>query len=185
MKKLLSLIFCLSLSLPTLALSMHLTFMGIPLDGTIESFQSKLIKKGCSLNSTLSKASPLGARAFKGTFIGEEADIFVYYNIKSKVVYRAKAVMNYGESLLEQKYDKFVSLLKTKYASEYINTDEQEGHESLLIVVSNEDGTCSTGIIGVYVSKPDLPSIYGKYLHIDYQDALNYKDNQDDQMNDL
>ena len=73
----------------------HLKFMCIPLNGTITQFQQKLTAKGVKHNKQTSQMIPAGVRAFNGTFAGEKADIYVYYNLSSKVVYRAKAVAGY------------------------------------------------------------------------------------------
>ena len=58
----------------------HLKFMGIPLDGTINQFQSKLTAKGIRVDVALNKNIGVGARAFKGTFSGKDAQVFVYYD---------------------------------------------------------------------------------------------------------
>lgn len=45
----------------------HLTFMGIPITGTIDQFSAKLRAKGIRLSARLDK----GTRGFYGTFMGE------------------------------------------------------------------------------------------------------------------
>ena len=54
----------------------HLEFMGIPITGSITSFQSKLIAKGCSVSKDTNQY-PIGIRAFKGIFAGKDCDIIV------------------------------------------------------------------------------------------------------------
>ena len=78
----------------------HMKFAGIPLNGTIDKFQSKLIAKGYTPNSYINKRLPKGTRAFNGTFAGEETNVAVYYNETSKKVYGAKA---YFDNLTEEK----------------------------------------------------------------------------------
>lgn len=80
--------------------------MGVPLDGTISTFQKKIADKGVSYNPKLSKIFPVGCRAFDGIFAGHKAEIIVYYDNKSKIVYRAKAVYTEtSEEYCNQLYD--------------------------------------------------------------------------------
>ena len=64
----------------------HIKFMGIELNGTVTDFQSKLQAKGLTLSS-VSSESPSGIRVFDGVFSGEDAQIVVWYNPRSKQVY--------------------------------------------------------------------------------------------------
>ena len=70
----------------------HMKFMGIPLDGTITTFTTKLQAKGVKISPNNSK-SGAGCRWFVGSFFGQSAEIYVYYNPTTKIVYRAKAVI--------------------------------------------------------------------------------------------
>ncbi len=187
MKKTILLLACMLLAMTAAAQSgkEHLTFMGIPLTGSITSFQAKLIKKGCTLDRQVSRISPVGSRAFNGRFAGENADIYVYYNEDSKTVYRAKAVLTFEEPIAEQKYNSIVDLLKTKYADEIIQTGEQEGHESTIILVSDNSGTYPKGVIGVYITKPEYSFMSERYIHIDYEDNAGTLANDAKKMDDL
>jgi hypothetical protein len=163
----------------------HLTFMGIPLTGNINSFQAKLIKKGCKLDRN-NKYISIGCRLFKGRFAGENASIFIYYNEDSKVVYRAKAVLNYSEkSILEQKYNEIAQMLKLKYADEMTKSGEQDNHETTTIYVSDDFGTYLKGEIDIYVPKIENSYLYGYDIHIDYSDFANSTDNTSSKMDDL
>ena len=71
----------------------HLKFMGIPLTGSITAFQEKLKAKGIEYDAEGSRQIKVGCRCFKGSFSGEKANFYVYYNEKTKIVYRAKAVI--------------------------------------------------------------------------------------------
>ena len=93
MKRTLFVIICCLFSIMIQAQTEHLKFMGIPLDGSITAFQNKLQAKGIKYDAEGSRLLKVGCRCFKGTFSGEEADFYVYYNERTKIVYRAKAVI--------------------------------------------------------------------------------------------
>lgn len=87
--------------------NVHIKFMGIPITGTIAQFQAKLVAKGCTYNKVASASISNGTRAFKGTFVGNKVDIYVYYDTNTKIVYRTKAVVSgVSEDIAEQEYSK-------------------------------------------------------------------------------
>ena len=89
----------------------HLKFMGIPLNGSIDAFQTKLQAKGIKYDAKGSIQLKVGCRCFKGIFSGEKADFYVYYNEKSKIVYRAKAVIScINKEKGEEKFYSFRSI---------------------------------------------------------------------------
>lgn len=162
----------------------HLKFMGIPLNGTITQFQSKLATKGLVPNNKINQSIPVGCRAFSGTFSGEKANIYVYYNSKTKIVYRAKAVIQYDKDQVEFKLKNFVSLLQEKYTNSVGEDSEQDGYPSYSLVVLNDDGINPLGIVGLYISKSDY--LYSeRFLHVDYEDYLNSESNKSSNMDDL
>lgn len=73
------------------AQAQHMKFMGIPLDGTIDSFQAKLAAKGIKPDKQYNATTPVGSRFFEGIFCGYQAEFYAYYNAKTKNVYRCKA----------------------------------------------------------------------------------------------
>ena len=116
MKRILSFFVMLVLTLGVMAQTQHMKFMGIPLDGTISAFHQKLVAKGCKHDVEVSNALGAGSRVFIGTFFGEKADIHVYYNAKTKVVYRAKAcIERSSEDDIFRKYNEVKSALEEKY----------------------------------------------------------------------
>ncbi len=162
----------------------HLKFMGIPLNGTITQFQSKLTAKGVKYDKASSQSLPSGVRVYSGTFAGEDAKIYVYYNTTSKVVYEAKAVMSYAaESIRDSKYDDLKSLLLSKYADAGTDTDYQDGHEAFCLRV--KDGYVPLGVISIFCSENFYAYPFDKQLYISYTDYLNYLDNGDNIMDDL
>ena len=106
MKRLLSTLFCLLLVVAAFAQTSngHLKYMGIPITGTIAQFQAKLVAKGVKYNQQLSSMLEAGTRSFNGTFAGNKVTIFVYYDIRSTIVYRVKSVIkDLKEDIAEQK----------------------------------------------------------------------------------
>ena len=81
MKKILLLFYLLLIT--SICCAQHLKFMGIPIDGSINAFQTKLIRKGFRI-SDRSKYSPIGVRSFEGYFTNKKVEIVVFYNAKTK-----------------------------------------------------------------------------------------------------
>ena len=179
MKRFLSLFVMLVLTLGVMAQTQHMKFMGIPLNGTISAFHQKLVAKGCKHDVEVSNAVGAGGRAFTGTFFGEKASIYVYYNAKTKVVYRAKACIDRSsEDDIVRKYNEVKSALEEKYPNAYMVKGEHNGYEVMHFYTDQ-------GEIDLYVSKHDnvYPTQYT--LHIDYFDEVNDKKNENSKMNDL
>ena len=61
----------------------HLKFMGIPIDGKIKQFGKSLEKKGLRYYTKINSNQYI----YKGTFAGDEANIYAMYDIKSQIVY--------------------------------------------------------------------------------------------------
>ena len=160
--------------------------MGIPLTGNINSFQTKLEAKGCKIDNFYNRYASAGTRIFKGQFAGNDARIIVSYNNKDKNVYRAKVVIEYtNKDLFNQKEYELAGMLREKYSSMYINSDDY----GFSIHVTNNLGTVYLGHIDIFDDTQD-PSYYNNYettyaIHIDYWDAINSEKNDDDRMEDL
>lgn len=179
----------------------HLSYMGIPITGTITQFQSKLQAKGCSLDKMVSGSLSVGCRAFKGNFIGNKVTIFVYYDEKTRVVYRVKSVVgNVSESIAEQKYNQIKNMLLQKYGMTYSNYGEQTGKESFSVLVEgkklNPQMDLTTlplstngfkGNIDLFIAKDEtmLSFPFDYNLHIDYYDAINNEKHLNQDLEDL
>lgn len=186
MKKIVYLLFALLTTLSVNAQKEHLKFMGIPLTGSITNFQSKLTAKGISYDKAASLRSQAGIRCFTGMFSGEKADIFVYYNEKTKIVYRAKAVVEYSsEDIAKSRYSKFSSMLKEKYIMGEFLDSEHNDYPSLSIRVPDSKLEFVVGYISLYISKPPYSFMDERYLHIDYEDFDNSVSDADKNMDDL
>ena len=183
-KGLIILVFCiLAMCVPVQA--EHLKFMGIPLTGTITQFQQKLAAKGVTHDKKTSATVPVGTRFFTGTFAVSKADIVVWYDADTKIVYGAKAVYEcYSTSTRDNKYNDIKNMLSTKYSEESGGTDYQDGHENYKITVTNDDGYM-IGMISLYCTQGEFPYDDTYFVHVEYLDAQNYVKNQNSKMNDL
>ena len=186
MKKIVYLLFALLTTLSVNAQKEHLKFMGIPLTGSITNFQSKLTAKGISYDKAASLRSQAGIRCFTGMFSGEKAEIYVYYNEKTKIVYRAKAVVEYStEDIAKSKYSKFSSMLREKYIAGEFFESEHDDYPAFGIKVPDSQLEKSIGFISLYISKPSYSFMDERYLHIDYEDRDNTVSDMDRNMDDL
>lgn len=87
-----------------LSYGQHLSFMGIPINGTITSFQSKLTQKGFKPSSS-NKYLPLGVRKFEGYFTNKSADVIVFYNNQTKLVYMCRVIFDriYNSKMMQER----------------------------------------------------------------------------------
>jgi hypothetical protein len=179
MRKYLLVFFGLIIASMTFAQESHMKFMGIPLNGQINSFQTKLLNKGIIPDKEINATMPVGVRAFKGDFAGFESIIYVYYDKNSKIVYRAKACIdNTDENIFERQYKQLKDLVETKYSDGFERVGEQDGHESIVIYTRD-------GIVGIYTSKffDHYPETYT--IHVDYEDDINSSKHEDSQLDDI
>lgn len=163
----------------------HLKFMGIPLNGTINQFQTKLATKGVNVDVATNKTIGVGCRAFKGSFSGKDAQIFVYYDEATKAVYRAKAVIQSSDEVIcDNYYTYFVNMLSTKYSDAETERGEQDGHESISFFIPN-DTLASYKYLGtIDVYRSSYYSI-SYSIHVDYTDTLNKVKHENRNMDDL
>jgi hypothetical protein len=185
MKKTITLLFCLLTAIIVQAQTGHLKFMGIPLNGTITQFQTKLMAKGAKPDAKMNKELSAGCRMFKGVFAGDDAEFYVYYNTKTKIVYRAKAVIMRSngekgkEKLLDLKY-----MLQRKYPEAENYDGEQDGYPNFLMYLKSDKGS-SLGTVGLYISKSGYSFIEDVGVHVDYIDFYNNRKNEEKEMDDL
>ena len=158
----------------------HMKFMGIPMGVSISSFQTKLAAKGVKYDP-LSRQLKDAVRLYHGKFAGYDAIIFVYYDTKTKIVYRAKACIERSTKELLNILTNEVSLmLYKKYGFDKINFIEED---DVYCVNSDE------GYINLYKSKEkaDYYEHYDDYymLHIDYFDIVAQNQDMKSRMDDL
>lgn len=171
----LGLILCFFVLLFQDAHSQHLSFMGIPIDGTIKSFQGKIAAKGFSYDAPGSKIAPAGERKFTGKYNGHKAHLSVFYNRKTDLVYEVEI------SVLSKKKDDIQSLLyKTmdninsqySYIPEHDEKDAKNLHFRFHILDKSEP----TGTIHVQPTYALVFDDYGQVSGTEYLLQLNYED---------
>ncbi len=179
MKKTAITLLCCLFTLFAQAQTEHMKFMGIPINGTIDQFQAKLQSKGLKYDPRTSRL--MESRFFTGYFSGEKSDFYVYYNMKNKIVYRAKATikrssLNLTKDLLED----FKIRLMQKYSNSETEESTYEGNPSFALFYYNGNGKI-IGKIDLYI----VYSIGDYFLNIDYYDAANSRANEQRNNDDL
>ena len=182
MNRLITIVLALVLTLGAHAQDEHMTFVGIPINGTIDQFQQKLISKGFTVNKDINKYLPKGTRAFEGTFMGKKSEIAIYYDTKTNIVYSAKAM--YSELTAEsvdETYDYIQKNLKEKYKPGVNNSEEkiEKGLKTFTLLTES-------GQIILWQTKNDdsiLSNIYT--LHLQYRDYNNGIKHEQNNLDDL
>ncbi|RHJ67655.1 hypothetical protein DW110_03190 [Phocaeicola plebeius] len=157
--------------------SQHLEFKGIPLDGKLSDFVSKLSKEGF----TFKEYARDYVAVLEGNFAGNYATIYILATPKSKTVW--KATVNYNEkeswSSLKSDYSDMKELFTKKYGEpekhyEFFSKPYYEGDGYELQALRKEK--CH------YISFYKLPlgaaiveiSQFG-HIQIGYEDNINYE----------
>lgn len=99
----------------------HMTFQGIPIDGTIENFHKQIKKHG--FKPFFLKAGE-GAYTYRGCYITNNDLIHVHYSSNSKTVDFVLIQTNFSDMLnteswmkVKQNYDYVVNLFSEKYGT--------------------------------------------------------------------
>ena len=153
----------------------HMKFMGIPLDGTITSFTTKLQAKGISIHPDNKKIDS-GCRMFQGFFYGKTADIFVYYDAATKIVYRGKAVIEDSDyERLKNLYDEISYSIDQKYLGRH-KEDTYKGYPSINYQIDLQTSAdFYEGNIDLFFTDNGLTYYKSYYLHVDYFDEVNLR----------
>ena len=182
MKKAFLLLLMSLFSLVLFAQTEHMKFAGIPLTGSIEQFQKKLIAKGFRLNSKISKLLPVGTRSFIGTFAGEKGNIAVYYDPDTKTVYGAKVYYDgLTDDKAEEEMDNLRSILSAKYGEDNITDGKDKSNRDEFHV--------DTGLGTIYCylmmdeSMHNYP--YNWSVHAEFMDYKNGRNHQSKVMDDF
>lgn len=152
--------------------------MGIPIDGTVDSFGAKLKAKGVTYDAVKSKALPPGSKLYNGTFMGEKATFVVYFNAKSKVVFGIMVDMSYSST--ELAYTPFKNMaeqLLKKYpkAVYEANKDSKGNMNGLTFSIPNESETKRIGLIIQTLSPSQSPLSDDCSINLTYTDIDNFQ----------
>lgn len=167
--KRLCLIFLLCLmTIPSFSQSKHLTVLGIPITGSITTFQQKLIAKNYRLDAKENKQLPVGQRAFKGRFSGHDCTLKAYYFPDDKIVYKVRVSIDFTyESSADNAYKEIKRNLLRKYKNSDTRIKSTDGHESLHALIIDDDDDM-LGFIDLIVFEVDDP--YESELVVGYTD---------------
>ncbi len=171
----------------------HFKFMGVPINGTLESFTQKLVaKKIKSIQATESVG------LFNGTFAGKRnCEVYVNRIPSRNIVYRVTVLLPRRDTWewLESDYKEFKEMLTTKYGepvkcSESFKEGTYVGSDYLKISAVKE-GKCeyysawgtTEGVIFLEIFNADVSSNCCVRLH--YIDRINNKLAEDSKQNDL
>lgn len=173
MKKVILSLLCSLFFLTLQAQTGHLKFMGIPLDGTINLFQTKLILKGCKLDTEMNKyvkGNPF--RFFTGSFAGHESSIKIKYNAKTEIVWGAMVTIDFPNlEEAESKMKYYIDKLLAKYPSSSGEYVMKKGKRTYMLAVN--DSNDFYGFIYLYTFPDEDPLEKKVYLIFNYKDYKN------------
>lgn len=171
----------------------HLKFMGIPINGTLESFTQKLVAKGMKRQQGRDNTG-----LFRGTFAGE-GDCKVYVNrIPSRnIVYRIVVCLPSRKmwEWLESDYKQFKQMLTSKYGEpKFCSESFKEGastYDNHSKMVATLSGKCNYyaswqvdgGVIDLEIFKPD--GLFYCFVRLQYFDTINSKLEETSKQDDL
>lgn len=151
----------------------HMKFLGIPLDGTITNFTTKLQAKGFFIDPDNNKLDS-GCRMFQGHFYGKTATIYIYYDATTKIVYRGKALIEDSDyDRLKNLYDEISSSIDGKYLGRH-KEDTYKGYPSVSYQIDLQTSAdYYEGNIDLFFTDNGLTYYKLFYLHVDYYDGAN------------
>lgn len=99
----------------------HLEFMGIPIDGSIEAFETKLKTKGFVKSKDFGELNTRYKRWYDGRFAGEDVHLSVHCT-KTDLVY-VTCVVSFFETLddVKAKWKYYTSTIEDKYKDKIVN----------------------------------------------------------------
>ena len=171
----------------------HLKFMGIPINGTLESFSQKLVAKKIK-----SIQAAEGVGLFNGTFAGKnDCNIFVATvpnrNIVSKVVVCLPPRETWA--WLESDYNQFKQMLTSKYGEPFQHSETFKAGtftaSDYLKISALKEGKCeyyvgwklNEGVILLEIISIESPS--SCLVRLSYYDAINSKLEETSKQDDL
>ena len=171
----------------------HLKFMGIPINGTLESFSQKLVAKGMKRQQGWDDIG-----TFRGKFAGkDDCKIYVATVPSRNIVYRTTVCLSPRATWewLESDYNEFKQMLTSKYGepdkcSESFKEGTYVGSDNLKILAL-KGGKCdyyslwgaTEGVIALEIFNADASS--NCCVRLSYFDRINYKLAKESKQDDL
>jgi hypothetical protein len=161
--------------------------MGIPIDGTINSFEIKLKAKGVMPDTEINKSLPYGERMYKGIYIGRKCSIIVRYTGKTKTVYGIEiALSDENPNVVNSFESDFVEGVKRKYRDRYLLEEENISDKTIYVFnIKGSDNFSWDNTIGILKTRwmtivgkpkdeyPDLKEKVIRSVKIYYIDKTN------------
>lgn len=99
----------------------HFKFMGIPIDGSIEAFETKLKTKGFVKSKDFGEENTRYGRWYDGWFAGEDVLLYVR-NTKTNLVFSTHVIL-FFETLdeVKAKWEYYTSTIEDKYKDKIVN----------------------------------------------------------------
>lgn len=146
----------------------HLTIMGIPITGSITTFQQKLLAKNYRADARRNRVLPDGQREFKGRFSGHTCSLRAYYFPDDKVVYKVRVTIDFIKtSNADAAYTEIKGNLLRKYKNASPKMGSRDGHESMSVMIIDDDDDI-LGFIDLIVFEGD--EIIESQLVVGYTD---------------
>lgn len=177
MNKVFSVLFALFICV-TISAQSHMKFMGIPLNGTIETFAQKLKAKGITYDAVKSRAMGPGGKFYNGTFMGEKATFMVFFNAKSRIVFGVSVEMSYTSfDLAFVPFKNIAEQLQKKYPKAVLegSKDSKGNLDGLEFHIPNEEETQRIGVIIQTLNKSDDYLKDDCTISLMYTDVANFK----------
>mgnify|MGYP000002059982 FL=1 len=183
MRKLVLLLITVLATLTMQAQGEHLKFMGIEIKGSITEFQQHLLTKGLRV-SYVSKGLPEGQRVYDGHFSGYPAQVVVFFNARTRQVFRAKVMIDrQGRDQATNLLNELMAKLDLKYGAE--NRRSHDFTDEYRHKFKQSAYTISNGEIDLFVTSTGYVDQDTFYVNIDYKDATNTTHNTIDELEDL
>ena len=134
----------------------HLTFMGIPINGNINSFILKLSQKGMKLDADANKSLPFGEKMLRGLYLGKNVVLTIRYTPKTKTVYTVEVGFSSESNKIVNSYENdFIEGVKKKYKNNHF-VSEDSGRDKIIYIFNTNIS-----------NKIDWESVYG-ILHTEW-----------------
>lgn len=160
-------LFCLVAHL-ALGQTKHLSIMGIPITGSVATFQKKLVAKNYCVDTKKNKWLPIGQREFKGKFSGHGCSLRVYYFPEDKIVYKVRVTVDFlSASNADNAYKEIKRNLLRKYKNATTKTGQTDGHESISAMIIDDDNDI-LGFVDLLSLEGD--DIFERILVVGYTD---------------
>ena len=188
MKKIAFLILACLMSLNIQAQVEHIKFMGIPVDGTLKTFEKQLKKKGFIPDfrfKDLPEELFPDSRIYKGSFADDNNVGLVFKCDKNtKIVYSANVLIECTtEREMVSKYESYLPMYQEKYADSEFKEFQNERKNGVTIPVFNSN---HDGVIGMIILAKDIdPDTHAYKVTIEYFDGFNLNRVNANSLNDL